>query len=152
MKWKDLSNEKEIDLAEYVRQYLIEKPNTQLFIGTDSQSKGSKTYYALVVVLYNEKKGGKVLFTKFFVPVIKDKWSKLWKEVELSLDVAAILHDSGIRKSLLTIDLDYNTDEKYYSNTLLTSAVGFAKGMGYECRSKPDSPAASNVADMLVKA
>ncbi len=150
--WKDLHDSQGIDLVSYVKNYLLEKPKTQLFIGTDSQSKGSKTYYALVVVLYNERKGGKVLYSKLHVPVIKDKFTKLWAEIEMSLAVAKDLNDAGIAKSLLTIDLDYNTDAKHFSNKLLLSALGWAKGLGYECRSKPFAMAASYAADKLVKA
>lgn len=151
MEWKDLSKHKSIDLVAYIKDYLIEKPDTQLFIGTDSQNKGRFTHYAFVVVLYNERKGGKILYARDKVNLIQDRFSRLWKEIEASLDIAQSLNNEGINKSLLTIDLDFNPDKKYYSNVVLSGAVGWAEGMGYKCRTKPNSAAASYAADMIVK-
>lgn len=152
MKWKDLGTHKEIELVSFIKEYLIEKPETKLFIGTDSQNRGRKTNYALVIVLYNERKGGKVLFTKTSLSRIKDGFNRLFKEIEYSLEIAGVLSDSGISKSLLTIDMDYNIDKKYFSNSVLIAALGWATSLGYTCRSKPHSAAASHAADMLVKA
>lgn len=151
MTWRDLGNKKEVNLIEYIKDYLIEKPETQLFIGTDSQRKGKRVAYASVIVLYNERKGGKVLYSKIFTPPIKDNFRRLFKEIELSLEIGVELMDKGIEQRLMSIDLDYNEDKKYYSNKLLTSALGWATSLGFKCRTKPDSVAASYCSDKLVK-
>ena len=151
MVWRDLGNKQEIDLIKYIKDYLIEKPETQLFIGTDSQRKGKRVAYATVIVLYNDRKGGKVLYSKMFTPPIKDNFQRLFKEIELSLEIGVELINSGIEQKLMSIDLDYNEDKKYYSNKLLMSALGWAKSLGFKCRAKPESVAASYASDKLVK-
>lgn len=151
MTWNDLSNHKQIDMVAFVKNYLNEKPDTKLFIGCDSQTRGQFTHYAIVIVLYTEGKGGKVIYAREKFPVIKDNFTKLWKEMEYSLQLADDLHAVGIQKSLLTIDLDYNEDKKYFSNRVLVAALGWATGLGYACRQKPYAASASHVADMIVK-
>lgn len=151
MIWRDLGNRQEINLVDYIKNYLIKKPETRLFIGTDSQRRGKKVAYATVVVLYNEGKGGKVLYSKTMVPAIKDNFTRLFKEIELSLEIADKLCAGGIEQRLMAIDLDYNEDKKHYSNVLLTSALGWATSLGYECRTKPNAWCASYASDRLVK-
>lgn len=151
MTWKDLSNHTQIDMVAFVKNYLKEKPEIKLFIGCDSQNRGQFTHYALVVVLYTEGKGGKVIYCREKLPLIQDNFTKLYKEIEYSLQVAGDLNDNGIDKTLLTIDLDYNDDAKYFSNRVLIAAMGWATGMGYACRKKPFAASASHVADMIVK-
>lgn len=41
------------------------------------------------------------------------------------------------------------TDKKYYSNTVLTTALGLITSLGYECRTKPYAAASSKAADKL---
>lgn len=151
MIWKDLGNRQEINLVHYITNYLLEKPETKLFIGTDSQRRGGKVAYATVVVLYNERKGGKVLYAKEIMPAIKDNFTRLFKEIELSIAIGTELIESGIEQRLMNIDLDYNEDKKYFSNRLLTSALGWATSLGFECRTKPYAVAASYASDKLVK-
>ena len=149
--WRDLGKKQEINLVDYIKNYLVEKPETKLFIGTDSQRRANKVAYATVIVLYNDRKGGKVLYTKEVVPAIKDNFIRLFREIELSLEIANELCKEGIEQRLMAIDLDYNEDKRYFSNKLLTSALGWATSLGYTCRTKPFSVAASYASDKLVK-
>lgn len=151
MIWKDLGNHQEVELVSYIKNYLVEKPMTKLYIGTDSQRRGKRVAYASVIVLYNDRKGGKVLYTKEIVPAIKDNFTRLFREIELSLEIGTKLVDGGIEQRLMNIDLDYNEDKKYFSNKLLTSALGWATSLGFTCRTKPNSFAASYCSDKLVK-
>lgn len=151
MKWFDLGTKKEIDLIEFIKNYLLEKPETKLFIGTDSQRRYKGVLYATVIVLYNERKGGKVLYSKLKVDPIKDNFTRLFKEIEISIGVGTMLMDNNIDQRLMAIDLDYNIDKKYFSNKLLTSALGWAESLGFKCRNKPEAVCASHCADMLVK-
>lgn len=151
MNWRDLGTRKSIELVPFVLNYLQEKPETKLFIGTDSQRRRKRVVYATVVVLYNEKKGGKVIYAKMITPPIKDNFTRLFKEVELSIEIANTLLEAGIQQSLMAIDLDFNEDRQYFSNKLLTSALGWATALGFTCRTKPKAVAASYASDRLVK-
>lgn len=150
MNWKLLTDGSEIDLVNYVKEYIKVHRDTKIFIGTDSQNKGANTWYAAVILLYREGKGAHVLYSRIKHPRIKDMFAKLLKEVHYSIEVGEELRNAGIN-NVLTIDIDFNVDKRYESNKLLMSALGWCKGLGFETRHKPDASAASYAADMIVK-
>ena len=150
MQWKDLSTHRVVDLVTFVKSYLKEKPGTKIYIGTDSQQRRQATDFAMVIVLHYSNKGAKVIYCKKTEDRIRDRFTRLLKEVEYSLGIGAILRESGLDMPM-TIDIDLNPDPLYKSNDVLTSALGWVKGMGFECRAKPYAMAASYAADKLVK-
>ena len=142
-----------VDLVPYINEYIKNNPDTEIQIGCDSQPIGGVINYAVVIVLYNQGKGGHVLYTKIHVKREKGKYKtqdfiKLWREVELSLALAEYLRMSGCKK-VKYIDLDLNPDPMYYSNAVLRSSLGYVTSMGYEARCKPDAWSASYAADRL---
>ena len=80
---------------------------------------------------------------------IKERFTKLWKEVEISLEVAEFLKSNDLHAKY--IDIDLNPDPKFGSNNVLRAALGFVESMGYSARVKPEACAASYVADRLCK-
>jgi predicted RNase H-related nuclease YkuK (DUF458 family) len=78
------------DLGEYVRTYLKSYPDTTVYVGTDSQTAGATTRFVTVVALYDEvrKDGVHYIFSKCSEKREKDTFSKMWKEIELSIEVA----------------------------------------------------------------
>lgn len=149
-KFKSLTNNKEVEIISYVKSWLESHPESELYIGTDSQVRGAKTVFATVIVLHEARKGGHVLYSKCNILKMRDMSQRLWKEVEFSLEVAELLTSAGIKKPKY-IDIDINPDEKWSSNMMLASALGLIKWKGFEGRSKPDAFCASHVADKLVK-
>jgi predicted RNase H-related nuclease YkuK (DUF458 family) len=148
MLFKRLSDHENIDLIEYVRNAINVDEQVRIYIGTDSHNRGNATVYGTVVVIHYGNRGGHVIYYKESVPKIKDTFSRLWKEVDLSVRVAEMLKESGVATADY-IDLDYNPDPKYRSNSVLRSAVGYVESMGYVARTKPYSSAASCVADFV---
>lgn len=146
--FKKLSGDQNVDIVSYVRKKLSQRDDIRIYIGTDSQTIGDKTIYVTVVVLHYGNTGGHVLYNKFSVPRIKDTWTRLWNEVVYSLDVAEEMYKAGLPKADY-IDLDYNPDPIYRSNSVLRSALGYVESMGYKVRTKPNAPAASCVADAI---
>ena len=149
LQFKSLSNGNKIDLIPYVKEFLSKNTNTTIFIGSDSQNTRSTTY-AIVIVLHNPGKGGHVLYAKNTVPVITDRFTRLWKEVEYSLQTANFLVNNGVQKPAF-IDIDLNPDPKYKSNQVLRAALGYVESMGYTPRCKPEAMVATYVADAICK-
>ena len=145
--FKSLGNNKVVDLVPYLKEKLAERDDIAIYIGSDSQNVGDKTIYAGVIVLHYGRNGGHVIYTKQKFTRIKDRFTKLWKEVEISIEIAQFLDSHGIHATY--IDIDLNPDPKYKSNGILRSAIGLVESMGYTARSKPDACAASYVADRL---
>lgn len=148
MEYRILATETIVSLDSYLSHYLSENPDAQIIIGCDSKNRDSETVYGLVIVLYKEKKGGHVLYAKQRVPRIRDRWSRLWREVELSVALANELQEKGFPKAKF-IDLDLNPDPRFKSNDVVRAAVGLVESMGYEARTKPYSLCASYAADKV---
>ncbi len=148
--FKRLWDNQKIDLIPYVKDRLAESDNIRLYIGTDSQNIKEKTVYGIVIVFHYGNNGGHVIYSKYEVPKIRDRFTKLWREVEDSIELAQYLEMNGIQKPTY-IDLDFNPDPKWQSNQVLRAALGYVESMGYEARCKPNAMAASYVADRICK-
>lgn len=48
-----------------------------------------------------------------------------------------------------SIDLDFNSDESYKSNKLVSASVGFVESMGFKANVKPSILPAISAADMM---
>jgi predicted RNase H-related nuclease YkuK (DUF458 family) len=149
-KFKRLIDGRIIDLIPFVKAKLAEADNVKLYIGSDSQNIGNKTIYAIVVVFHFGNSGANVIYSKREVPKIHDRFTRLWGEVMDSIEVAQYLEENGIVKPT-AIDLDFNPDPKFKSNTVLRAALGYVESLGYNTRCKPFAVAASCAADRLCK-
>ena len=150
LKFQSLTNGQYIDLIPYLKTKLAEADNIRMYVGTDSQNVGSRTIYATVIVLHYGNNGGHVIYRKTSVPKIIDKFTKLWNEVQDSVELAQYLEANGIEKPAY-IDLDFNPDPRYQSNTFLRAALGYVESLGYSPRCKPDAVSASYIADKICK-
>lgn len=150
MEFRILDSTTRVDVYNYVREYVEQNPDTQIMIGCDSQNRGDESVYGLVLVLYRNGKGGHVLYRKTSVPRIRDRWLRLWKEVEFSVELANSMVENGLSKAKW-IDIDLNPDPRFKSNDVLRAAVGLVESMGYRARVKPYSTIASHVADKICK-
>ena len=154
LQFKSLGTHKVVtDIYSYVTDILSRKPDTKLYVGTDSQNSRRLTTYATVIVLhYNENdsgKGGHVLYSKETLPKMRDRYARLWGEVERSVEVSNMLKDLGL--TVKNIDLDFNEDPRFNSNTILRSAVGYVEASGFEARWKPHNAFSVRVADQICK-
>lgn len=135
--FKVLETNERVDLLEHIAFKIGENPYLKIYIGTDSQNYGGKTQYATVVVLRNGIKGGHVLYKRESFPRIRDHWIRLWKECELSLEVAQWLKEvSAI--SIEAVELDYNTEKITESSKLVSATRGWLESLGFKVKIKPD--------------
>ena len=150
MNFKRLSDHRIVDVGEYVMNYLIDHPGTDIYVGCDSQNTKDSTVYATVVVLHKNSKGGHVLYLKESVPKIYNNFNKLWGEVDRSVKLASELsHEFNL--PVKYVDLDLNPDPKYRSSQVLRAAVGFVESMGFTPRVKPNELWAISAADSICK-
>jgi len=153
MKFKFESGEEVENLKEYVaniyKQYLLD-PDFAVMVGCDSQNKRYNTVYATCIVFKLGKRGGHFLYTKDYVrPKIKERWNRLWKEVEKSLEVALWLRSNGFKVD--RVDLDFNEKEIARSSAMVASARGYVLALGFQCEVKPGPTMATRAADHLVR-
>jgi uncharacterized protein len=134
-----------VDVLKHTMQILKEYPNVEIHIGTDSQNKKHETRYATVIAYRYGSRGVHYIVHKQTVPRINDIFTRLWKETEMSLDVAEWLSQHVNVK--IQIDMDYNSDEECKSHKLISSCQGWAASLGYKVNVKPDNQIATHAAD-----
>ena len=139
----------EIDAIEHTKKVLQANPYVDIHIGTDSQSIAKKTHYITVIAYRFGNRGVHYILSKSGVPKIKDLWTRLWKETELSIEVAEWLKEQlQIRAE---IDMDYNEVENFKSNKLVNATRGWANSLGYKVNIKPHGQIATRAADYHCK-
>lgn len=151
MEYKTLDNTVIKDVANYLKAIVDTVPYSKIYVGTDSQNKDDYTIYATAIVIHwNSNNGGHVLYTKDKVLRIRDKFERLWGEVQRSVDVANYLKFE-CKIPIECIDLDLNANAKWDSNKVLKPAVGYVESLGYEARFKPGPAYAVRMADVLCR-
>ena len=143
-----MSTGEPVDLIGHIRNVLKDDPEVEVLVGSDSQNKGSHTIYATAVVLRYKGNGAQVVYKRNKVEKITDLWTRLWKEVEDSIEIAEEL-SSGAQIPVKRIDMDLNEDPRFGSHRLHSAAVGYVRARGYETRTKPDLMIASWAANVL---
>lgn len=134
-----------VDVVKHTVEILKECPYVEIHVGTDSQNHRKHTVYSTVIAYRYGNRGVHYILSNTRVPKIKDRWTRLWKEAELSIETAESLTQKV--KVKLEIDLDYNIDEKHFSSKLVQAAQGWAMSLGYKANVKPDNQVATRAAD-----
>ena len=141
-----------IDLEDYVRNYVETNENVTIGVCTDSIARGKRLNYATVVVLYRKGKGGHVLFERntierylFGIASQKD-FQKLYHDTVLTQSVVERLSEFA---DIIEVNLDFNADSDYFSNTVLLASIGWFKAQGVDVKGKPCQYA--HVADKFVR-
>tara|TARA_B100001769_G_scaffold133976_1_gene104879 strand:- start:53 stop:499 length:447 start_codon:yes stop_codon:yes gene_type:complete len=146
--FKDIKGNK-IDPLRHTTKLLNEYPHLQIYVGSDSQNLGKKTVYCTVIAYKLGNRGVHYILHKKKQIIIKDLWSRLWHETELSIDTAEWLNQKI--KVGIEIDMDYNENEVYKSNKLISAAKGWANSLGYKVNVKPQMQIATRAADYNCK-
>ena len=134
-----------IDPVSYTKAMVAKHPYVTIHIGTDSQSIAKRTLYATVIAYRLGNRGVHYVVHKIGFPKIQDLWTRLWKETEMSIDIA-----EQMKQSLdveIQIDMDYNEDESFKSNRLVNASRGWANSLGYRVNMKPNIQVATRAAD-----
>lgn len=150
MIFKKITGEVINDPKKYVLDYLNEKPEVLLFIGTDSKRRKKRYIYISTICFRIPNNGVHYIYASktYSMNEINGIFMKLWKEVELTVELLNYLTEF-IPKEKITVDLDYNVIKKYESNKVHDSAMGWVKSLGVNVRTKPNAWAASYAADYL---
>lgn len=145
----------DVDLSE-VREKILQfmsvlpEQKYRLVIGTDSQAKnGTQTDFVLAIVVHRVGMGG----IYFWQRMIEEKTyilrERIYKEATLSLDLAEkfleVTKDDGISRFDVQIHVDIG--EYGETKTMIDEVIGMVRGSGFDVQIKPESYAASKVAD-----
>lgn len=137
-----------VDLIMHCNNVITNHENVKIYVGTDSINSKQFTTYCTVVAFRYGTNGAHFIYSKIIIAKIKDRWARLWKEVELSVEVANYLKSFGINIEM--IELDLNSDKKWMSNSVVGSGVGYCMGMGYNANIKPEEQISTRAADHIL--
>ncbi|MFA5878378.1 MAG: ribonuclease H-like YkuK family protein [Candidatus Staskawiczbacteria bacterium] len=141
--------------------YIQEKPQNfyDIIVGCDSSS-GDKVFFPVVIVVWRVGGGGRFFIKKITYPDnISKKFShwhqRILEEVLLSCDLAlflkeAILKEAINHENLLNYQFRYihaDVGEVGKTRDMVKEIVGLIKSNGFEAKIKPESFAASSIAD-----
>lgn len=135
-----------VEIVPHTLEVINEHPDVEIHIGTDSQNKRGRTTYVTAIAYRYGTRGVHYVYRKDVVKRIRDKYTRLFREAELTIETAEWFTDK-LRSVYVELDFDYNEDEKYFSQKLVASTVGWASSLGYNVNIKPNSQIATKAAD-----
>lgn len=144
--FRKFNGEKVTDIVQYTIDIIRKDPYVEIHIGTDSQSEGDSTTYVTAIAYRFGTRGVHYIYHKEKVPRIRDRFVKLYKEAELTIELAEWF-TQRVKSVRVELDFDYNKDERYWSQKLISSTVGWAQALGYKVNVKPVKQIATRAAD-----
>jgi predicted RNase H-related nuclease YkuK (DUF458 family) len=159
--WREYESSTSIDIDNFIDM----NKNCAFFIGTDSQNypKSRKCVFTSVLIAYTKGRGGAIARHTDKRPMIPIEAlsARLTTETQRSIELCKYLENrlfdlsfedelddkDYYNNNIVGISIDVNNDSKYKSGRYKDMLVGMVIGQGYEALVKPDSWAASSVAD-----
>ncbi|NMA85805.1 MAG: hypothetical protein GX968_00605 [Tissierellia bacterium] len=145
-----ISDEKMIEL---IGDFIEKSPDSSynISVGTDSQNfKCTKT--VVVVAIHRVGNGGIFFYDIKRVEKINNLSQKLFFETSISLDIATKLSEALEKEEIdFGISIHVDAGKLGQSSKLIPEIVGWIKACGFGCETKPNSYAASSIADKYTK-
>jgi hypothetical protein len=139
-------------VREKILEFLSKDPERkyQLVVGTDSQPhNGSGVDFVTAIVIHRVGTGG----IYFWKRVVNKKTyvlrSRIYEEATMSLMMAETVLALLCRDGITKYDVEIHVDIGKFGDThdMINEIVGMIRGSGYSVKIKPESYAASKVAD-----
>lgn len=150
----------DIDVPSVAREivgFLKSKPNAEykVIIGTDSLCLPSKDAdFVTAIVVYRVGNGGRYFWRRFELGKFHTLRDRILQEVLFSIETAKeILEELGKDAVLPNWSFEIHADIGEHGSTrvLIQEVVGMIRANNFEARTKPESYAASTVADKHIK-
>ncbi|OHA71771.1 MAG: hypothetical protein A3A27_01345 [Candidatus Wildermuthbacteria bacterium RIFCSPLOWO2_01_FULL_47_18] len=141
-----------------LQNYMREKPHAvyELVVGCDSSSV-EEPFFPVVVVLLRKGQGGRFFLKRIHYAQQKfySRQQRILQEVFLSCQLALYLRETfTTRMKLESPEIDYTFEyihadigEKGPTKDMIKEVTGLIRGNGFEPKIKPESFAASTIAD-----
>ena len=137
------------DLAGYIQQQLIDRPDTKIYLGIDSKVSADHCTYILVIAFRYGSNGVHYIFSKEQTEMPNTKWQRLMNEIERLMNFVSWFKDN-LPYTIYAVDVDVNADERHFSNKLHSLATGWGHSLGVNVITKPEEVVASRAADWLL--
>jgi uncharacterized protein len=122
----------------------------ELIVGTDSlQYAAGKAEFVSAIVVHRTRNGGIYFWTKTHHTDMHVLQQRIFQEATYSLQLAQLLIEKLKERNISDFNLSIHVDVGPNGKTrdMVKQVVGMIRGSGFDVKTKPDSYAASCVAD-----
>lgn len=150
------------EIVDIVRKYIQDSPEDEyaITIGTDSQNF-DRTKIVMVIAVHRKGRGGIFFYKTIYQEKITNIRVKLTRETELSLELADNFL-AEMEEEFFRSEFDYQASNIHYAihvdaghdgktNVLIPEIIAWVQAHGYPVSVKPDSYAASSIANKYSK-
>jgi len=133
--------------------FINEEPNRKykIVIGTDSSGRGQKIDFVTALVVHRIGRGGRYFWKRIYHTKFPSLRQRIYKEVALSLSLAQkLLQNFEPEKLKQDLEIHIDVGQNGQTREMIKEVVGMVRGSGFNVKTKPDSYAASTVADKHV--
>ena len=156
-KFFNASDNKKLSLKQVINevfQFIQEKPRNsyKLVIGTDSLNAADHSDFVTAIIILRVGNGGRFFWRRIKDKNFKSLRERIYKEVYLSLEIGQQLLKLLEKNKLYNFDLEIHVDvgQNGETRTLINEVTGLVRGCGFVVKTKPESFAASSVADHCI--
>lgn len=131
-----------------------EQRRYKIIIGSDSEKNGSHSAdFVTAIVCHRVGNGGIYFWRRIQSDNCHTLRDRIWHEVMLSLDVSKDFLNRMKERAMPLFDFEVHIDvgDNGPTKELIQELVGVVRANNFEARTKPDSYAASKIADRHVK-
>lgn len=124
----------------------------RIAVGSDGEGSGT-IVFPVVITIHRVGRGGRFFVTRMRRDNITNLYQKIHTEAWLSCEMGMLLRKraaempEGAAILRHNIEIHIDVGEGGPTRVMIKEVVGMARGLGFEVFIKPDSPAASSVAD-----
>jgi uncharacterized protein len=121
-----------------------------LMVGSDSEM-GNDTHFITAIVLHRHGRGAKYYWSQMVKPRFNTLRERIWQEAIFSISVARSIVDELAKREVANQNIEIHVDigENGPTRSLIQEITGYVRGNGFDVHIKPESCAASAVADRL---
>jgi predicted RNase H-related nuclease YkuK (DUF458 family) len=141
------------EMCDLVAKFMEEQPDNPYVIsaGTDSQNHYA-TRFIVVVAVHRVGRGGIFFYYRIEAPKIVAVRQKLLYETSLSLNIAdRLMEYLDILEYNVTFAIHVDAGQNGKTASVIPEIAGWVRAQGFVCLVKPDSYAASTIADKYSK-
>lgn len=143
------------DMMQQIIAYLQDEPKAdyRIIIGTDSLYSEKSTSFVTAIIVHRVGKGARYFYCREREWVSPSLRQRIFLEASRSLAVASAVMEylASTTYADMNIEIHLDIGEQGDTKELIREVVGMVVGSGFDARIKPESFAASKVADKYTR-
>lgn len=143
----------EDDLFLEIERFLKEDDRFEykILVGSDSEAKETNVDFVIVIVVHRVGYGARYFWKRMALPSFAHLRDRLWQEAIFSLELSQELLKKLLVKNLnFHFEVHLDVGENGKSKSVVKEIIALVRSYGFNVKVKPESYAASKIADRLI--